>query len=86
MRVAVVQLEYGDDESSGARVERVCARVAGLAGHDLVVLPELWMPTGFGYRRWAELAEPLDGPWARAVADAARAASVALHAGSFVER
>ncbi|MGL4178723.1 MAG: nitrilase-related carbon-nitrogen hydrolase [Dermatophilaceae bacterium] len=86
MRVAVVQLEYGDDERAAARVDRVCSLVAGLAGHDLVVLPELWMPTGFGYPRWAELAEPLDGPWTRAMADAARAASVVLHAGSFVER
>ncbi|MGL4745134.1 MAG: nitrilase-related carbon-nitrogen hydrolase, partial [Dermatophilaceae bacterium] len=86
MRVAVVQLEYGDSESSGARIERVCSVVAGLTGYDLVVLPELWMPTGFGYQHWAGLAEPLGGPWARAMADAARAASVVLHAGSFVER
>ena len=31
-------------------------------------------------------AQPLDGPWAAAMADAARAAAVTLHAGSFVER
>jgi predicted amidohydrolase len=86
MRVALVQLSYGDDETFDARVERVCALVAAQSGHDLVVLPELWAPTGFGYRRWAEQAQPVGGPWSRAMADAARAASTVLHAGSFVER
>jgi predicted amidohydrolase len=86
MRIAVVQLGYDDDESFGARVDRVAELVAGQAGHDLVVLPELWGATGFDYTRWADEAQPLDGPWARSMADAARAASVVLHAGSFVER
>ena len=86
MRIAVVQLGYDDDEPFGARVDRVAALVADQAGHDLVVLPELWGATGFDYTRWAGEAQPLDGPWARAMADAARAASVTLHAGSFVER
>ncbi|GAA4410855.1 carbon-nitrogen family hydrolase [Fodinibacter luteus] len=86
MRIAVVQLAYGDDESFEARVDRVTALVAGLSGHDLVVLPELWGATGFDYGRWAERAQPLDGPWARAMADAARSAGVTMHAGSFVER
>jgi len=86
MRIAVIQLGYDDDESFGARVDRVVDRVADQAGHDLVVLPELWGATGFDYTRWAGEAQPLDGPWARAMSDAARAASVVLHAGSFVER
>ena len=86
MRIAVVQLAYGDEEPFGARVERVAGLVADLAGHDLVLLPELWGATGFGYRRWNDEAQPLDGPWARTMADAARAAGVVLHAGSFVER
>ena len=86
MRIAVVQLGYDDDEPFDARVDRVAGLVAEQAGHDLVVLPELWGATGFDYRRWDREAQPLDGPWARAMADAARAASVVLHAGSFVER
>ena len=64
MRIAVVQLAYGDEESFAARVDRVAGLVAEQAGHDLVVLPELWGATGFGYRRWADEAQPLDGPWA----------------------
>ena len=86
MRIAVVQLAYDDDESFDARVDRVAALVAAQSGHDLVVLPELWGATGFDYGRWAGEAQPLDGPWARAMADAARAAGCVLHAGSFVER
>ena len=93
MRIAVVQVAYGDDEPMPERVERVCALVRGTAGGnsagsrpDVVVLPELWGPTGFDYRRWEALAEPLDGPWVRAMAALARELSVTLHAGSFVER
>lgn len=86
MRVAVVQVAYGDDEPVAERVDRVAAMVRGLAGHDLVLLPELWAPTGFGYSRWEEYAEPLDGPFVAAMASAARDAGLVLHAGSFVER
>lgn len=86
MRIALVQLGYDDDEPVAARVDRAAALVAEQLGHDLVVLPELWAPTGFDYRRWDAAAEPLDGPWARSMADAARAVGCTLHAGSFVER
>jgi len=53
---------------------------------DLVVLPELWAPTGFDYRRWEDAAEPLDGPWVQAMTGLAAEVGVTLHAGSFVER
>jgi predicted amidohydrolase len=86
VRVAVIQVAYGDDEPVHARVERVAAMVRQQAGHDLVVLPELWAPGGFAYREWDERAEPVDGPTAQAMAAAARDAGVMLHAGSIVER
>jgi predicted amidohydrolase len=85
MRVAIIQLGYDDEEPAESRVERVAHMVRNLAGHDLVVLPELWQPTGFGYRRWAALAEPVDGPLVHSMARAARAAGVVLHAGSWIE-
>jgi predicted amidohydrolase len=85
MRVAVVQMAYDDLEPAGDRVERAASMVRAAAGHDLVVLPELWQPTGFGYRRWTELAEPVDGPLVHAMARAARDAGVVLHAGSWIE-
>ncbi|MEO7269517.1 MAG: carbon-nitrogen family hydrolase [Knoellia sp.] len=89
MRIAVIQLGYGDDESMPERVERVTALLHDVADEhrpDLVVLPELWGPTGFDYRRWEGLAEPLDGPWVRAMTELATDTGVTLHAGSFIER
>ncbi|GAA5029898.1 carbon-nitrogen family hydrolase [Terrabacter aeriphilus] len=85
MKVALIQLAYGDDETVPARTERVVDLVRAQAGHDLVVLPELWAPGGFSYREWAGRAEALDGPTARALAAAAREAGVTLHGGSIVE-
>ena len=86
MRVAVIQVGYGDEEPVPARVERVAAMVRAQAGHDLVVLPELWAPVASDYREWDERAEPTTGPTAQAMAAAARDARVTLHAGSIVER
>ena len=89
MRIALIQLGYDDDESMPERVERVSTLVREVADEhqpDLVVLPELWGPTGFDYRRWEGLAEPLDGPWVSAMTALAADAGVTLHAGSFIER
>ncbi|HSU75391.1 MAG TPA: carbon-nitrogen family hydrolase [Terrabacter sp.] len=86
MKVALIQLAYGDDESVADRTARVADLVRAQAGHDLVVLPELWSAGGFDYTAWAERAEPADGPVAEALAAAARDAGVTLHAGSIVER
>jgi len=86
MRVALIQLGYDDTESVAQRVARAADLVRAQAGHDLVVLPELWAPGGFAYRAWADRAEPLDGPTVSAMAAAARDAGVVLHAGSIIER
>ncbi|HEY3534971.1 MAG TPA: carbon-nitrogen family hydrolase [Pedococcus sp.] len=86
MRVAVVQVAYGDDEPMDERVERVADLVRAQRGHDLVVLPELWGPGGFAYREWEQRAQPVDGPIGQAMSAAARDAGVMLHAGSIVER
>jgi len=85
MRVALIQLAYGDDESLEARVERVVGLVHEQRGHDLVVLPELWPAGGFSYRDWEERAQDVGGSVAQALAEAARSAGVFLHAGSIVE-
>ena len=84
MRISVIQLGY-DDEPFGARVERVAALVAAQRGQDLVVLPELWGATGFDYGRWAGEAQPLDGPWAAAMADASRETIAGLSTGSLAQ-
>lgn len=86
MKVAVIQLAYDDAESLGERRERVAALVREQAGHDVVILPELWGGTGFDYQRWEGAAEPLDGPTVAALAPAAREIGALVHLGSIVER
>jgi predicted amidohydrolase len=86
MRIAVIQLGYDDLEPVADRVTRAADLVRAQAGHDLVVLPELWSAGGFSYGSWAERAEPADGPVGSAMSAAARDAGVMLHAGSIVER
>ncbi|MBC9819782.1 carbon-nitrogen family hydrolase [Terrabacter sp. MAHUQ-38] len=86
MKVALIQLAYGDDETVADRTTRVTGLVRAQEGHDLVVLPELWPAGGFDYTRWDERAEPVDGPVAQALSAAARDAGVTLHGGSIVER
>lgn len=86
IRIAVLQLAYGDDESVQARTERVSGWVREQAGADLVVLPELWPMGGFDYRAWAEKAQAIDGPVMQALSQAAADIGAFVHAGSIVER
>jgi predicted amidohydrolase len=86
MRVHVVQLAYGDDESLAVRVDRVAAIVRTQHGADLVVLPELWPNGGFAYDRWEAAAQPLDGPVVAGLRGAARELGALVHMGSLVER
>jgi Predicted amidohydrolase len=86
MRIALIQLGYDDREPVSDRVTRAAGLVRAQEGHDLVVMPELWAPGGFAYKRWEERAEPVDGPVASVMSAAARDAGVMLHAGSIVER
>ena len=86
MRIALIQLGYDDREPVPERVTRAAGLVRAQAGHDLVVLPELWAPGGFSYQRWVERAEPVDGPVAAAMSAAARDIGAMVHAGSIIER
>ena len=86
MRVHVIQLSYGDDESTAERTARVAGLVRSQQGADLVVLPELWPNGGFAYDSWEDGAEPLDGPTTAALSTAARELGATVHLGSFVER
>jgi predicted amidohydrolase len=86
VRVHVIQLGYGDDESPADRTRRVGDLVRTQQGADLVVLPELWPQGGFSYDRWEEQAESLDGPVVDAMRAAARDLGATVHMGSLVER
>jgi predicted amidohydrolase len=86
MKVAVIQLSYGDEESLAERTARVVELVRAQRGHDLVVLPELWSAGGFDYRAWPEREQRVDGAVTTALAEAARETGCVLHTGSLVER
>lgn len=85
MRVALIQLEYADGEPLADRTDRVVELVRAQAGHDLVVLPELWSAGAFDYRAWPERSQTVDGPAVTAVAAAAREIGAVVHAGSIAE-
>ncbi|MEY9847567.1 putative amidohydrolase [Streptacidiphilus sp. BW17] len=86
MRVSLLQIEVTEQEAVPDRRERVAELVRRQGGSDLVVLPELWHVGAFRFDAFADLAEPLDGPTASAMSEAARDAGVWLHGGSIVER
>jgi predicted amidohydrolase len=85
-RVASVQLEIPDGESKEERVRRAAAEVESQAGADLILLPEAWNVGYFNFDRYAEQAEPLDGPTISRLSDAARAAGSWVLAGSIIEQ
>ncbi|GAA2429046.1 carbon-nitrogen family hydrolase [Streptomyces macrosporus] len=86
MRAVLIQAAVDHRQPFERRVAAVCDRVVAHRGADLVVLPELWATGYFAFDDYERTAEPLDGPTARALGEAAEAASVHLHAGSVVER
>ncbi|EPH44961.1 carbon-nitrogen family hydrolase [Streptomyces aurantiacus] len=89
MRASLLQIAVDDDESVNSRRQRVSSLVREVAereGSGLIVLPELWPTGAFAYESFEAEAEPLQGPTYEAMAKAARAAGVWLHAGSIPER
>lgn len=86
MRIASIQLAIREGEPKEARVERALAVVRGCSGADLVLLPEIWATGYFGFDRYHEEAETLEGPLVAAAAEQARALGAWVHLGSFVER
>ncbi|MPY30650.1 carbon-nitrogen family hydrolase [Streptomyces adustus] len=87
MRASLIQVAVDEGESTASRRTRVASLVRDQAGvADLVMLPELWTTGAFAYQRFADEAEPIDGPTHETMAKAASDAGVWLHAGSIPER
>jgi predicted amidohydrolase len=85
MRVACVQMNADRPlDDTLATAERLVAEAAG-RGAELVALPEKWNGTG-NAARMLEVAEPLDGRTATAMASWARQHGVWLLGGSISER
>lgn len=85
MKVSLIQLVADLDEDPADRLARGCDLVRAERDADLVVLPELWVTGFFDFDAYPKAAEPLDGPIAAALADAARTAGTWLHGGSIIE-
>ncbi len=85
MRVSAIQLGYSDSESLEDRVVRAAHAVESQREADLIVLPELWAPTGFDYTKWGKAAQAVDGPVIERIAHAARSVGAYVHAGSIIE-
>ncbi|MFB6125078.1 MAG: carbon-nitrogen family hydrolase [Halanaeroarchaeum sp.] len=86
MKLALAQLDVdaGDVETNRERALEAIAAAAD-RGVDLVALPELWNVGFFAFDRYADLAEPLDGPTFSAIAEAAADHGIGVLGGSIVE-
>lgn len=81
MRIAMAQISSGDDPAANLRLVTERVAEAADAGASLVVFPEATM-CRFGVRL-APIVEPLDGPWATGVAEAAQRHRITVVAGMF---
>ncbi len=82
MRIAAAQILTGRDPQDNLRLVRESVAEAAAQGARVVVFPEATM-RAFGAGRLDEIAEPLDGPWATAVAESAREHGVLVVVGMF---
>ncbi|WP_020657693.1 carbon-nitrogen hydrolase family protein [Amycolatopsis benzoatilytica] len=80
-RIALCQLNSGDDPEENVKAVHTGAAAAAEAGARVVVFPEATMAR-FG-RPLGPVAEPLDGPWASGVASVAAEHDVLVIAGMF---
>ena len=81
MRLAVAQIISSRDTAANLELIRDYASRARAAGAELVVFPEATM-RAFGHSL-ADIAEPLDGPWAEKVRAIAQEQDIAIVAGMF---
>ena len=81
MRIALAQVVSGPDPAANLRLVQEQTGRAAEQGAELVVFPEATMRC-FG-RNLAEVAEPVDGPWASRVREVAAAAGVTVAVGMF---
>ncbi|MDT5002216.1 MAG: deaminated glutathione amidase, partial [Mycobacterium sp.] len=82
IRIALAQVTSTDDvDANLATIDEYTTRAAA-AGARLVVFPEAMMRC-FGGGSLAEIAQPVDGPWANAVRAIAERAGITVAAGMF---
>lgn len=84
MRVALCQMNSGDDPEANRKQAGELLDEAGEAGADLVALPEVWTYLGSASRH-REVAEPVPGPTSDWLAEQARRSGMWVHGGSLLE-
>ena len=82
MRIAAAQILSGPDPAANLELVTRSIADAAAAGARIVAFPEATM-RAFGAGRLDQIAEPLDGPWANAVAASAREHGVLVVVGMF---
>lgn len=85
MRVAVCQMNAGEDVAANVEVAVGLLRQAAEGGADLAALPEYFGFLGASARR-AEVAEPIPGPVSDRLAETARGAGMWVLGGGLLER
>jgi predicted amidohydrolase len=96
VRVALLQIESGQDESPADRTTRVIELVRAVASGqhpstsdrkpDLIALPELWQAGAFAVDNVLAIAAPAGAGVESAMSEIAREHNVFIHAGSLAER
>lgn len=81
LRIGLCQLTSGEEPETNLKLIREGVAAASAEGARVVVFPEAAMARFGG--PIGPIAEPLDGPWARAVADIAQESGVLVVAGMF---
>lgn len=81
LRISLAQVTSGTDPSENLKIIDTHAKAAKEAGSSIVVFPEAMMHCFGGPIRG--IAEPVDGPWADAVRDAAKSIGITIVAGMF---
>jgi predicted amidohydrolase len=84
MRVALCQMNSGDDPEANRRQAGELLDEAGQGGADLAALPEVWTYLGSASRR-REVAEPVPGPISGWLAETARRHGMWVLGGSILE-
>jgi deaminated glutathione amidase len=85
LRVAVVQMNSGDDKEANVEVALSLIDQAAGTGARLVALPEVWTYLGPDVGNH-DAAEPIPGPTIERLAERARRHGIYLHCGSVSER
>ena len=86
MKIASIQLEMADDRPKERSLEYALSMMDRCRGADLLLLPEIWNIGFFGFDRYQDDSEPIDGPTATAIGAKAKELGAWVFSGSFVEK